>query len=281
MNNLSNGTCNSHLTGHHAANMAVTISGASSTGTTASGNLNDTHERTSTTGTNATPGSNSTSSGGGGGIKRRISSSGTSNNNPSSRRVARSNSIERLTPSPAPSNSSYTTATGDNGRMRQSSSSSNGKVNGSTSRSSDSCDSKNSNSGPNPYADNLKGRCNCKELAHVECHLENKDLWDKFNELGTEMIITKTGRYVFYSRSLGEVGDGSSLLFCCLENSFCSIFFLPLFSSRQAWQARKREGKKSERRDEASELKRERERETRRRKRETNTQYSSSYERWL
>lgn len=36
----------------------------------------------------------------------------------------------------------------------------------------------------------------CKELADVECRLETKDLWDKFHELGTEMIITKTGRYV-------------------------------------------------------------------------------------
>lgn len=34
----------------------------------------------------------------------------------------------------------------------------------------------------------------CKELADVECRLETKDLWDKFHELGTEMIITKTGR---------------------------------------------------------------------------------------
>jgi T-box protein 20 len=30
----------------------------------------------------------------------------------------------------------------------------------------------------------------------VECRLETKDLWDKFHELGTEMIITKTGRWV-------------------------------------------------------------------------------------
>ncbi|KAK0091355.1 hypothetical protein PV326_003342, partial [Microctonus aethiopoides] len=35
--------------------------------------------------------------------------------------------------------------------------------------------------------------CNSDELRNVECHLETKDLWDKFNELGTEMIITKTG----------------------------------------------------------------------------------------
>lgn len=37
----------------------------------------------------------------------------------------------------------------------------------------------------------------CKELADVQCRLETKDLWDKFHELGTEMIITKTGRRMF------------------------------------------------------------------------------------
>ena len=40
----------------------------------------------------------------------------------------------------------------------------------------------------------VKPRCNCEELQSVDCHLETKELWDKFNELGTEMIITKTGR---------------------------------------------------------------------------------------
>ena len=44
---------------------------------------------------------------------------------------------------------------------------------------------------PNPM---IKPRCNCDYLRSVDCHLETKDLWDKFNELGTEMIITKTGR---------------------------------------------------------------------------------------
>ena len=34
----------------------------------------------------------------------------------------------------------------------------------------------------------------CPELEGIECHLETKDLWDKFHSLGTEMIITKTGR---------------------------------------------------------------------------------------
>ncbi|XP_066909646.1 T-box transcription factor TBX20 isoform X2 [Halyomorpha halys] len=43
----------------------------------------------------------------------------------------------------------------------------------------------------------LQERANCEELAHVECLLDTKDLWEKFNELGTEMIITKTGRRMF------------------------------------------------------------------------------------
>ena len=41
----------------------------------------------------------------------------------------------------------------------------------------------------------LKERCNCDCLKPVECRLETKELWSKFNELGTEMIITKTGRF--------------------------------------------------------------------------------------
>ena len=36
--------------------------------------------------------------------------------------------------------------------------------------------------------------CNSEELRNVECHLETKDLWDKFYDLSTEMIITKSGR---------------------------------------------------------------------------------------
>lgn len=45
--------------------------------------------------------------------------------------------------------------------------------------------------------DTTKEACNCIELLNTECHLETKDLWDKFHDLGTEMIITKTGRWVF------------------------------------------------------------------------------------
>ncbi|CAG2176381.1 unnamed protein product [Oppiella nova] len=43
----------------------------------------------------------------------------------------------------------------------------------------------------------LKPKCNCPELERVDCRLENKELWDRFHELGTEMIITKTGRRMF------------------------------------------------------------------------------------
>lgn len=35
---------------------------------------------------------------------------------------------------------------------------------------------------------------NCDDMAPVQCHLETKELWDKFHDLGTEMIITKCGR---------------------------------------------------------------------------------------
>ncbi|XP_069698760.1 T-box transcription factor TBX20-like [Periplaneta americana] len=43
----------------------------------------------------------------------------------------------------------------------------------------------------------VKIRCNCEELLQADCHLETKELWDKFHDLGTEMIITKTGRRMF------------------------------------------------------------------------------------
>lgn len=32
-------------------------------------------------------------------------------------------------------------------------------------------------------------------LSNVICTLETKELWNKFDDLGTEMIITKSGRY--------------------------------------------------------------------------------------
>lgn len=42
----------------------------------------------------------------------------------------------------------------------------------------------------------IVGKCNCEELQSIEAHLETKDLWEKFHGLGTEMIITKSGRQV-------------------------------------------------------------------------------------
>lgn len=47
---------------------------------------------------------------------------------------------------------------------------------------------------PLPKAPKIVGSCNCDDLKPVQCHLETKELWDRFHELGTEMIITKTGR---------------------------------------------------------------------------------------
>ena len=41
---------------------------------------------------------------------------------------------------------------------------------------------------------NILPKCNCQELTKIEAKLETKDLWEKFYELGTEMIITKNGR---------------------------------------------------------------------------------------
>merc|ERR1719167_239001 len=43
----------------------------------------------------------------------------------------------------------------------------------------------------------LTGKTNCTDLDSVKCTLDNKDLWDKFCEFGTEMIITRTGRRMF------------------------------------------------------------------------------------
>ena len=43
----------------------------------------------------------------------------------------------------------------------------------------------------------MTGKTNCTDLDHIKCNLDNKDLWDKFCEFGTEMIITRTGRRMF------------------------------------------------------------------------------------
>ncbi len=43
----------------------------------------------------------------------------------------------------------------------------------------------------------VQEKCTCPELSKVHCTLDNKELWDKFCEFGTEMIITRTGRRMF------------------------------------------------------------------------------------
>ncbi len=53
---------------------------------------------------------------------------------------------------------------------------------------------------PEPHQASHRSRFPCRvtggtgDLARVQCHLETRELWQKFNELGTEMIITKSGR---------------------------------------------------------------------------------------
>ena len=39
--------------------------------------------------------------------------------------------------------------------------------------------------------EDLESKC---LLEYAKCYLETKELWEKFHRLGTEMIITKTGR---------------------------------------------------------------------------------------
>ncbi|QQP57451.1 Tbox protein H15like [Caligus rogercresseyi] len=40
----------------------------------------------------------------------------------------------------------------------------------------------------------MTSKFNTEEMRYVTCTLETKELWDKFHDLETEMIITKTGR---------------------------------------------------------------------------------------
>lgn len=67
-----------------------------------------------------------------------------------------------------------------------------------------------SSSSSNPQ---IKPKCNCEQLQLVDCHLETKELWDKFNELGTEMIITKTGRLVIVVPAIHQYAKPRSIPF--------------------------------------------------------------------
>ncbi|KFM74503.1 T-box transcription factor TBX20, partial [Stegodyphus mimosarum] len=64
---------------------------------------------------------------------------------------------------------------------------------------------------PAPKDPRLQARCNCEELRNVEAILETKDLWEKFFELGTEMIITKTGRRMFPTLRISFTGIDTSV----------------------------------------------------------------------
>ena len=46
------------------------------------------------------------------------------------------------------------------------------------------------------HQDSLLTTASGEEMRGVTCRLETKELWEKFHDLGTEMIITKSGRYV-------------------------------------------------------------------------------------
>lgn len=44
------------------------------------------------------------------------------------------------------------------------------------------------------FSEKFKMSSSPEELKDVQISLEGRELWDRFNELGTEMIITKSGR---------------------------------------------------------------------------------------
>ncbi|XP_065577207.1 T-box protein H15-like [Artemia franciscana] len=68
--------------------------------------------------------------------------------------------------------------------------------------------SEDENKSKTPVKSLLVGECTCEDLNSVECHLETHELWEKFNELGTEMIITKTGRRMFPTVRVAFTGPG-------------------------------------------------------------------------
>ncbi|XP_050670087.1 T-box transcription factor TBX20-like isoform X2 [Leptidea sinapis] len=69
---------------------------------------------------------------------------------------------------------------------------------------------------PTPRNPQLAERWSSEEMRHIQCHLETKELWDKFNELGTEMIITKTGRRMFPTVRVSFAGCRSEARYAVL-----------------------------------------------------------------
>ncbi|XP_023942097.2 T-box transcription factor TBX20-like isoform X2 [Bicyclus anynana] len=69
---------------------------------------------------------------------------------------------------------------------------------------------------PPPRNPQLAERWSSEEMRHIQCHLETKELWDKFNDLGTEMIITKTGRRMFPTVRVSFAGCRSEARYAVL-----------------------------------------------------------------
>jgi len=61
------------------------------------------------------------------------------------------------------------------------------------------------------------------KMADVGCRLEPRDLWDKFHALGTEMIITKSGRSVEATRS------HRTFLYRCMSGKAVGLMCVCLF----------------------------------------------------
>ncbi|XP_036327898.1 T-box protein H15-like isoform X2 [Rhagoletis pomonella] len=95
------------------------------------------------------------------------------------------------------SNTNGSTSLGAGGQQHSSRSSSRGRASPHSPSSPTANDEDRLSPEPAQSAPKIVGSCNCDELLPVQCHLETKELWDKFHELGTEMIITKTGRRMF------------------------------------------------------------------------------------
>jgi len=65
------------------------------------------------------------------------------------------------------------------------------------------------------------------KMSAITCNLETKELWEKFHQLGTEMIITKSGRYLLHPL----------YFFRCPIFFACNIAFSFEFSRQQAYQS--------------------------------------------
>ena len=56
------------------------------------------------------------------------------------------------------------------------------------------------------------------KMSAITCNLETKELWEKFHQLGTEMIITKSGRYLLHRFTFADA------LFSSLTIAYCFQF---------------------------------------------------------